>query len=140
MIQTLLVFVGGGLGAAARHGVNIAAARLFGVGFPWGTVIVNVAGSLVMGLIVAWLAFRGGGGLDPAYTPLPDDGIPRRLHHVLGVLARRGAALGTRRPWPRGGLCCRLGGAVDRRPVPRAVAGTCGVVSGAGRRCRLRRW
>ncbi len=58
----LIVFVGGGLGAAARHGVNIAAARLFGVGFPWGTIIVNVAGSLAMGLIVAWLAFRGGGG------------------------------------------------------------------------------
>ena len=58
----LLVFVGGGLGAASRHGVNIVAARLLGVGFPWGTVIVNVAGSLAMGLIVAWLAFRAGGG------------------------------------------------------------------------------
>ncbi len=54
----LLVFVGGGLGAAARHGVNLAAARLFGVGFPWGTMIVNVVGSVLMGLIVAWLAFR----------------------------------------------------------------------------------
>ena len=62
MIQTMLVFLGGGLGAASRHGVNIAAARVFGVGFPWGTIIVNVAGSLAMGLIVAWLAFRGGGG------------------------------------------------------------------------------
>lgn len=58
----LIVFVGGGLGAASRHGVNVAAARVFGVGFPWGTVIVNIAGSLAMGLIVAWLAFRGGGG------------------------------------------------------------------------------
>ena len=58
----LLVFVGGGLGAASRHGVNLAAARFLGVGFPWGTIIVNVGGSLAMGLIVAWLAFRGGGG------------------------------------------------------------------------------
>lgn len=60
MIQTLLVFLGGGIGAASRHGVNLAAARLLGVGFPWGTIIVNVAGSLAMGLIVAWLAFRAG--------------------------------------------------------------------------------
>ena len=57
----LLVFVGGGIGAAARHGVNLAAARLIGVSFPWGTVIVNVVGSLLMGLIVAFLAFRAHG-------------------------------------------------------------------------------
>jgi CrcB protein len=55
----LLVFLGGGLGAAARHGVNLVAARLFGVSFPWGTMIVNVVGSVVMGLLVAWFAFRG---------------------------------------------------------------------------------
>lgn len=60
MIQTLLVFVGGGLGAALRHGVNLAAARAFGTAFPWGTFIINVTGSLVMGLIAGWLAFRAG--------------------------------------------------------------------------------
>lgn len=58
MIQTLLVFLGGGIGAAARHGVNIAAARLLGTAFPWGTLTVNVFGSLAMGLLVAWFAFR----------------------------------------------------------------------------------
>jgi len=63
MIQTLLVFLGGGIGAAGRHGVNIAAARLLGVGFPWGTLIVNVVGSFAMGLLAAWFAFRAGGGL-----------------------------------------------------------------------------
>jgi CrcB protein len=62
MIQTFLVFLGGGLGAAARHGVNIGAARLLGFNFPWGTIIVNVAGSLAMGLIVAFLAFRADAG------------------------------------------------------------------------------
>ena len=41
-----------------RHGVNVACARLFGLGFPWGTLFVNVVGSAVMGLIVGWLAFR----------------------------------------------------------------------------------
>ena len=62
MIQTLLVFLGGGIGAAARHGVNVAAGRLLGTGLPWGTFIVNVAGSFIMGLLVAWLAFRAGAG------------------------------------------------------------------------------
>ena len=62
MISTLLVFLGGGLGAAARHGVNLAAARLLGIAFPWGTLIVNIAGSLTMGLFAAWFALRIGGG------------------------------------------------------------------------------
>jgi CrcB protein len=61
MIQTLLVFLGGGLGAAGRHGVNIAAAKLFGTGFPAGTMLINISGSFVMGLAIAWFAFRSGG-------------------------------------------------------------------------------
>jgi CrcB protein len=55
----LIVFVGGGIGAALRHGVNIASLRLLGPGFPWGTLTVNVVGSLVMGLLAAWFAFKG---------------------------------------------------------------------------------
>ena len=41
----LIVFLGGGLGAALRHGVNVFAARLFGTAFPYGTLIINVLGS-----------------------------------------------------------------------------------------------
>jgi CrcB protein len=63
MIPTILVFVGGGIGAALRHGVNTGAARVFGIGFPWGTLVVNVAGSLAMGLLAAWFAFRADAGL-----------------------------------------------------------------------------
>jgi fluoride exporter len=59
MQSWLLVFVGGGLGAALRHGVNIASVRLLGPGFPWGTLTVNIAGSLAMGLLAAWFARRG---------------------------------------------------------------------------------
>jgi CrcB protein len=55
----LLVFLGGGLGAALRHGVNVGAARLLGIAFPYGTLTVNIAGSLLMGLLVAYLAFKG---------------------------------------------------------------------------------
>ncbi len=35
----------------------------FGTAFPWGTFIVNVVGSLVMGLMVAWFAFRADAGI-----------------------------------------------------------------------------
>ena len=54
-----IVFLGGGIGAALRHGINLAAARL-GLAFPVGTLAVNVAGSFLMGVLVAYFALRGG--------------------------------------------------------------------------------
>ena len=54
-----IVFVGGGLGAALRHGVNLAAERI-GLAFPIGTLAVNVAGSFLMGVLVAYFALRSG--------------------------------------------------------------------------------
>lgn len=56
----LIVFLGAGIGGALRHGVNCGAARLFGVGFPYGTFIVNVVGSFVMGLFAGFFAYRSG--------------------------------------------------------------------------------
>ncbi len=58
MNALFLVFVGGGIGASIRHIVNVVAARLFGISFPWGTMGINIAGSLAMGLLTAWLAAR----------------------------------------------------------------------------------
>jgi CrcB protein len=55
----LIVFLGAGIGGALRHAVNLAAARILGAGFTFGTLIVNVLGSFAMGLLIAWLAFRG---------------------------------------------------------------------------------
>jgi CrcB protein len=55
----LLVFLGGGLGASLRHLVNLACARAFGTEFPWGTFVINITGSTVMGLIAGYLAFKG---------------------------------------------------------------------------------
>ena len=56
----LIVFLGAGIGGALRHGVNLASVRLFGLGFPFGTLIVNVVGSLVMGLFAGYFAYRTG--------------------------------------------------------------------------------
>ena len=58
----LIVFFGAGIGGALRHGVNVGAAKLFGYGFPYGTLIVNVAGSFLMGLLAGYFAFRPGIG------------------------------------------------------------------------------
>lgn len=55
-----IVFLGAGIGGALRHCVNLASARLFGFGFPFGTIIVNIAGSLLMGLLAGYFAFRTG--------------------------------------------------------------------------------
>ena len=54
--DSLLVAFGGSLGALARYGTGLAAARMLGKGFPWGTLIVNVAGCFVMGIVLEIMA------------------------------------------------------------------------------------
>ncbi|MGB8618063.1 MAG: fluoride efflux transporter CrcB [Pseudolabrys sp.] len=56
----LIVFLGGGIGAALRHGFNLAFARLVGTAFPYATLFENVSDSIVMGMLVATFAFRSG--------------------------------------------------------------------------------
>jgi CrcB protein len=58
----MIVFVGAGLGGALRHGVNVAALRLLGSGFSYGTLIVNIVGSLVMGLLTGFFALKADPG------------------------------------------------------------------------------
>jgi CrcB protein len=54
----LLVFLGGGVGSMLRHIVNVASARALGTAFPYHTFIINITGSVVMGLIAGYLAFK----------------------------------------------------------------------------------
>ena len=63
MWNALTIFIGGGLGSVARWGASGFIANLFGQTFPWGTLIVNVSGSFIIGLFAAvtgpegrWLA------------------------------------------------------------------------------------
>ena len=52
----LAVVVGGALGSVARHGVNIATARVMGEPGPWSTATVNIVGSLIIGVLAGALA------------------------------------------------------------------------------------
>ena len=112
----LAIFVGGGLGSILRHGVNQACAALFGVHFPSGTLVVNIVGSLAMGLVAGWFAFRG-------------DGPMLRLFLTTGVLGGfttfSAFSLDAALLWERGqtvGAALYAGGSV--------VAGIIGVFAG----------
>jgi fluoride exporter len=59
VMNYLLVFIGGGLGSSLRHTVNMVSARYLGTAFPYHTFIINITGSIVMGLIAGYLAFKG---------------------------------------------------------------------------------
>ncbi|NJC34704.1 CrcB protein [Sphingomonas jejuensis] len=73
MQPLFLVAAGGAIGAAARYGVGTAALRLFGPGFPWGTLAVNLAGGLAMGLVAGAI-------------PADARGTALRLFLAVGVL------------------------------------------------------
>jgi CrcB protein len=53
------VALGGALGSVARYGCAGLAARVLGPSFPWGTLIVNVAGSLIIGFAATLMAPDG---------------------------------------------------------------------------------
>ncbi len=53
LAKCLLVMAGGSLGAVSRYGVGLMAARFWGTHFPWGTLIVNLIGCFLIGLIFA---------------------------------------------------------------------------------------
>jgi len=59
--NVLLVAMGGAIGSAARHGVNVLTLRMFGPNFPAGTLAVNLIGCLAMGVFIEVLARRLGG-------------------------------------------------------------------------------
>lgn len=58
MKLVLLVALGGAIGSTLRYLVGLASGWLFGIGFPWGTIAVNIAGSLAMGLVIGLAASK----------------------------------------------------------------------------------
>ncbi|WP_181919278.1 CrcB family protein [Alkalilimnicola ehrlichii] len=53
LLNLLAVFVGSALGGGARYGVISIANRWLGERFPWGTLVVNVSGAILIGLLVS---------------------------------------------------------------------------------------
>lgn len=60
MLQIILVAIGGAIGSVARYLTGLLTLRLFGPGFPWGTLAVNVIGSLAIGVFAELIARRYG--------------------------------------------------------------------------------
>lgn len=59
MLNYVWVAVGSALGGMARYGISGLAARYMGQSFPWGTLIVNVAGSMIIGFLATLAAPDG---------------------------------------------------------------------------------
>jgi len=64
MNKLIFVFLGGGAGSLARYWIGTQTLRLFGSRWPYGTFTVNLFGGLAMGLLVGFLAHRGGADQD----------------------------------------------------------------------------
>ena len=78
MSGLLYVALGGAIGASGRYVLGHALLKLMGPGYPRGTLVVNVLGGLLMGLLVGWLAFKG--------SALVDGAANLRLFLGVGVL------------------------------------------------------
>lgn len=57
--SVVAIGLAGAVGTLMRAGCNTAAERLFGPGYPWGTLFVNVVGSLAFGIVLAAARSRG---------------------------------------------------------------------------------
>ena len=59
MVTYLWIAIGGALGSVARYGASNLFANWFGANFPWGTLIVNVSGSFVIGFFATLTGLEG---------------------------------------------------------------------------------
>ena len=62
MTNILAIAAGGALGALLRYWASIAVHARLGAGFPYGTLAVNVLGSLIMGFLYVWMIERMAAG------------------------------------------------------------------------------
>lgn len=58
MNMILSISIGAVIGALSRHYMMIGVARVLGTAFPWGTLLINVFGSLLMGVLIELLALK----------------------------------------------------------------------------------
>lgn len=69
MTAIIQVALGGAIGASARYLVGLGLTRLWGAGFPWATLAVNIAGSFAMGVLAVLLTPAG------RFSPLLMSGV-----------------------------------------------------------------
>jgi CrcB protein len=60
LFNLVLVALGGAIGSCGRYLLGVGATRVMGIGWPYGTFAANLSGGLLMGLLVGFLAHRGG--------------------------------------------------------------------------------
>ena len=58
MLQLLVIGCGGAVGALMRYGLGLRITQFAGNGFPWGTLVVNIAGCFFAGLVLALFVTR----------------------------------------------------------------------------------
>ncbi len=58
MPHILLAALGGAVGSSCRYLVGVWALRFFGPGYPWGTFVVNIVGSFLIGVLAELIALR----------------------------------------------------------------------------------
>lgn len=59
MKQIALVMLGGGLGSVCRYLTGIFVKKIITGDFPWGTFLINVGGSLLIGLVMSYCSRKG---------------------------------------------------------------------------------
>lgn len=86
LAASLLVALGGGIGALLRYQFSHVTAWALGpqaaFAFPWATLLVNILGSLAMGLLAGWLARHGNAGIGAGFGT----GEQARLFIGVGLL------------------------------------------------------
>jgi hypothetical protein len=83
----LSVAAGGATGSVARYLVGIWSGKMFGIDFPWGTLIINVTGSFLIGPFVGLFATKR--DLPQGGAHLSDRWNLWWIHHILNVLTRQ---------------------------------------------------
>jgi CrcB protein len=58
MYTYLSIAVGGALGSMARYATGVYVGRWLGMAFPWGTLLINIIGSLLIGVFAEAFALR----------------------------------------------------------------------------------